>query len=123
VILYLASILGIDQTLFEAAQIDGASRFKVIWHIIIPLVKPTTFYFMLLCFIDTIKVFLVVAMMTSGGPDYSTTSMMYMCYQDAFVNNDMGRASAIGMIMFGIVLILSLCAMTQFNVVKKKKKG
>ncbi|HEY5584746.1 MAG TPA: sugar ABC transporter permease [Ruminiclostridium sp.] len=115
VILYLAAIIGIPQEQFEAAEIDGASRFMVIRFIIIPLVSPTTFYFVILCFIDVIKVFLAVHLMTAGGPNYATTTMMYLCYQEAFVMNNMGKASAIGMMMFVIVSLLSIIAMTRLK--------
>jgi multiple sugar transport system permease protein len=120
VILYLAAIIGIPQALFEAAKIDGTTRFQLIRHIIIPLVNPTTFYFIILCMIDIIKVFLVVHLMTAGGPNYATTTLMYMCYNEAFTMNNMGKASAIGMLMFIIVAALSIAMMARFKLYGNK---
>ena len=115
VILYLAAILGIPQTVFEAATIDGASRLQVIRFIILRLVRPTTMYFTILCLIGIINVFAVIQLMTAGGPNYATTTMMYYCYNEAFVMNNMGKASAVGMIMFFIVAALSVFALSQFR--------
>jgi multiple sugar transport system permease protein len=115
VILYVAAILGVPQAVFEAATIDGASRFQVIRYVIIPLVRPTTMYFTILCLIGIINVFAAIQLMTAGGPNYATMTMMYYCYNEAFVMNNMGRASAVGMVMFLIVAGLSVFALRQFK--------
>jgi multiple sugar transport system permease protein len=115
VILYVAAMLGIPQSVFEAATIDGASRFQVIRYIILPLVRQTTMYFTILCLIGIINVFAVIQLITAGGPNYSTMTMMYYCYNEAFVMNNMGKASAVGMIMFFIVASLSILALTQLR--------
>ena len=120
VILFIAAMIGIPQTLLEAARIDGASKFQSIVHIILPLVKPTIFYVIILIFIDVIKVFLAIHLMTAGGPNYETMSLMYLCYDEAFVRFNMGNASAIGLMMFILSLILSL---VQFKLFRVGKEG
>jgi multiple sugar transport system permease protein len=115
VILFVASMLGISEDILEAAQIDGASRFQKIRHIIVPMTKSTTVYLTILSIISIIKVFIVIDLMTRGGPNYGTTTMMYLCYQEAFKNNSLGSASAIGAVMFLIVFVLSV---TQLKVFK-----
>lgn len=108
IILYIASMLGIDTSLFEAAKIDGANSRQIIRHIIFPLTLPTTSYISILTTISVIKVFVVIDMMTGGGPNNASTTLMYLCYREAFRHNNVGYASAIGMVMFAIVLCMSL---------------
>ena len=120
VILFIAAMIGIPQTLLEAARIDGASKFQSIIHIVLPLVKPTVFYVIILIFIDVIKVFLAIELMTAGGPNYATISLMYLCYEEAFIRYNLGNASAIGVIMFLLSLILSLSQVKLFQIGKEE---
>jgi multiple sugar transport system permease protein len=120
VILFIAAMIGIPQTLLEAARIDGASKFQSICKIVLPLVKPTIFYVIILIFIDVIKVYLAINLMTAGGPNYETMSLMYLSYDEAFVRYNLGNASAIGVIMFILSLILSLTQFKLFRVGKEE---
>ena len=116
-ILFIASMIGISRDLFESAYIDGASRAQNFWHIILPLINPTILYVIVITMINVIRVFSVIQLMTSGGPDYASTTMMFQVYEKAFLFSDMGSASAIGTIMFGIVIVLSAI---QFKVFQRK---
>lgn len=116
VVMFISAILGIPDSFLEAAEIDGASEWQKIKHIILPLINPTIIYVMIITTISAVKVFAVVQILTSGGPNYASITMMYLLYERAFIYNDMGIASAIGTIMFIIVLILS---MIQFKIFKK----
>ncbi|MDQ8738477.1 sugar ABC transporter permease [Paenibacillus sp. LHD-38] len=108
IILYIASMIGVPKDLFEAAEVDGASRTKVIFQILIPLVKPTTIYITIINIIAVLKIFVVIQMLTGGGPNNASVTMMYYLYNNAFKYNQLGVASAVGVIMFFITLLLSV---------------
>lgn len=114
IILYLATMIGISQDYFEAAQLDGATRWQRIYHIIIPLVRPTTAYLVVINIIAVLKIFVVIQLLTGGGPNNASVTMMYYLYQNAFVYNNTGVASAIGVLMFMIALILSVPQLRSF---------
>jgi multiple sugar transport system permease protein len=108
IILYVASMQGIDVSVIESAKIDGASRGAFIKAIVYPLVKPTTLYLVVINIIGVMKVFVIVNVMTSGGPNYASSSLMYLCYTEAFKSYNQGRAAAIGVVMFVITFFISL---------------
>ncbi len=108
IILYIASMIGVPKELFEAAEVDGASRMKVIFKIIIPMVKPTTLYIIIMNIIAVLKIFVVIQLLTGGGPNNASTTLMYYLYNNAFKYNQLGIASAVGVIMFLITLVLSI---------------
>lgn len=107
IILYIAAMIGVPKELFEAAEVDGASRFKIIFKIILPMVKPTTIYIIIINIIAVLKIFVVIQLLTGGGPNNASTTLMYYLYNNAFKYNQLGIASAVGVIMFLITLILS----------------
>lgn len=115
ILLYVASMIGIDKSLREAAEIDGASKWMFVYHVVYPIVKPMTMYLVVLNIINVIKVFVVIHLMTGGGPNYASSTIMYLCYTEAFKFSNIGKGSAIGMVMFAIVLALSLM---QFKIFK-----
>ena len=108
IILYIASMIGVPKELFEAAEVDGASRMKIIFKIILPMVKPTTLYIIIMNIIAVLKIFVVIQLLTGGGPNNASTTLMYYLYNNAFKYNQLGIASAVGVIMFVITLMLSL---------------
>ena len=108
IILYIASMIGVPKELFEAAEVDGASRIKVIFKIILPMVKPTTIYIIIMNIIAVLKIFVVIQLLTGGGTNNASTTMMYYLYNNAFKYNQLGIASAVGVIMFIITLLLSV---------------
>ncbi|WP_028390136.1 carbohydrate ABC transporter permease [Bacillus cihuensis] len=108
IILYIASLIGVPKELFEAAEVDGASRMKIIFKILIPMVKPTTIYIIIMNIIAVLKIFVVIQLLTGGGPNNSSTTLMYYLYNNAFKYNQLGIASAVGVIMFLITLALSI---------------
>lgn len=107
IILYIAAMIGVPKELFEAAEVDGASRFKIIFKIILPMVKPTTIYIIIMNIIAVLKIFVVIQLLTGGGPNNASTTLMYYLYNNAFKYNQLGIASAVGVIMFLITLVLS----------------
>lgn len=108
IILYIASMIGVSKDLFEAAEVDGANRWHVITKILIPSVKPTTIYITIINIIAVLKIFVVIQLLTGGGPNNSSVTLMYYLYNNAFKYNQLGIASAVGVIMFVITLILSV---------------
>lgn len=108
VLLYIADMLGIPKELIEASTIDGASRTDLFRYILIPLTKPTSLFIFITQTSAVLKVFVVIQQLTKGGPNYGTTSLMYLLYQEAFENSRTGMACAIGVLMFLISLILVL---------------
>ena len=108
IILYIASMIGVPKELFEAAEVDGASRMKIIFKIILPMVKPTTLYIIIRNIIAVLKIFVVIQLLTGGGPNNASTTLMYYLYNNAFKYNQLGIASAVGVIMFVITLLLSV---------------
>lgn len=108
IILYIAAMIGIPKDLFEAAIVDGGSRRQVIRHILIPSVQPMTYYITIINIIAVLKIFVVIQLLTGGGPNNSSVTLMYYLYNNAFKYNQLGVASAVGAIMFIITLGLSL---------------
>ena len=108
IILYIAAMIGVPNDLFEAAEIDGASRMQVIRKILIPSVKPMTIYITIINIIAVLKIFVVIQLLTGGGPNNASTTLMYFLYNNAFKYNQLGIASAVGVIMFTITLLLSV---------------
>ncbi|WP_305768574.1 carbohydrate ABC transporter permease [Candidatus Epulonipiscium viviparus] len=108
IILFLAGLQGIPKSYYEAAAIDGATGFAQFRHITFPLISPTTFFLTITMGIASFSIFAETKVMTSGGPGTSSYTLVYMIYKDAFENYEMGYASAIGIIFFSIILIITL---------------
>lgn len=108
IILYVAAMIGIPYDLFEAAMVDGASKFQRAIHILIPLVKPTTLYLLVTNTIAILKLFVIIQLLTDGGPNNSSMTMMYYLYRNAFVYDKTNLAAAIGvlMLLLSVVFIL-----------------
>lgn len=115
-IIFLAGLQGISKSYYEAAEIDGASGFKQFWHVTLPLLSPTTLFVTILALINSIQVFDQPYVMTGGGPGKSSYTLVYLIYNQAFVEFNMGRASAVAMILFAVILIITLI---QFIVSKR----
>ena len=108
IILYIASMIGVPKDLFEAAEVDGASRMTIIFKILIPMVKPTTLYIIIINIIAVLKIFVVIQLLTGGGPNNASNTLMWFLYNNAFKFNQLGIASAVGVIMFLITILLSV---------------
>lgn len=107
-VVYLAALQGISQDLYEAASIDGATGWKKIWYITIPMLRPTTFFVVIMLTIQCFKVFDLIYVMTQGGPGRSTNVLVNHIYNAAFVDFKFGYASASAMVLFAIVLVITL---------------
>lgn len=107
-VLYIAALKNVPRSLYEAAEIDGANRFNKFWHITIPCISPTTFYLAITGVIGGMQAFVPFQLMTNGGPDYSTTTIVLYLYNNAFKYMKMGYASAMAWILFAIIMVLTL---------------
>ncbi len=123
VIIYLASLRGIDKSLYEAAEIDGASAWAKNWYITIPLLSPTTFFLIITSVIGTFQIFTTAYILTTdptvstlGGPGHSLLFYVLYLYKYAFGDSQvpgtsglaMGYASALAWILFIIILLITL---------------
>src|SRR5262245_42717122 len=109
-IVFLAGLQDIPESLYEAARVDGASRWDQFRRITLPLLRPTTFYVVTMGLIGGFQMFDQVYVMTAGGPLKSTLTTAYLLYQEAFVNFNMGYACAIAFVLATIIFI---CTMAQ----------
>jgi multiple sugar transport system permease protein len=107
VIIYLAGLQTIPATLYEAAMIDGASKWQSFWKITLPLLKPTTLFSLVIGIIGSFEVFVPVYLMTNGGPGFASMVLVMAVYRSAFQMYEMGYASAISVILFLMILLVS----------------
>ncbi|WP_437583241.1 carbohydrate ABC transporter permease [Paramicrobacterium sp. CJ85] len=107
-ILFLAALQGVPEELMEAARIDGARAWRRFWSITVPMISPTILLVSILTIVGSLEVFAQIDVLTQGGPGNSTTVLVYYLYQQAFQFNDFGYASAVSVLLFIIVLILTL---------------
>lgn len=112
-IIYLAGLQTIPGTLYEAAQIDGASAWQKFRHVTLPLLNPTTLFVTTIAFIGSFQVFDQVYVMTEGGPGYSTTVLVNYIYDLAYVRFRMGKACAAACLLFLIILFFT-CLQIRF---------
>lgn len=107
IIIYIAALLGIDNSNFEAAEIDGAGFIQKVRYIVIPLVKPTTLFLFVTGVINSFQVFMNAYMMTGGGPDNNTTMIGLLIFNNAFVQSKYGLACAQAIVMAIIIAAIS----------------
>jgi multiple sugar transport system permease protein len=108
IILYVASLGNVPSSYLEAAEIDGATAWEVFRHITWPLLMPTTLYIVIITTINSFQCFSIIQLLTSGGPAYSTSTVMYMVYERAFTLNKYGLASSMGIVLAVIIMIISI---------------
>ena len=108
----IAALLGIDNSYFEAAELDGATFFQKIRYIVFPLVKPTTLFLLVTGIIGSFQVFQNAFLMTGGGPDNSTTMIGLLIYKNAFEYSKFGLACAQAILL---AIVIALISMLQFK--------
>lgn len=115
-IVYLAALQDIPESLYEAAKIDGANAWQRFRSITVPMLTPSTFFVVMMLTINSFKVFDLVYLMTEGGPGTASTMMSQYIYNKAFISWNYGESSAAAMILF---LIVGLITLIQFRMEKK----
>ncbi|MBP1967503.1 carbohydrate ABC transporter permease [Paenibacillus aceris] len=114
-IIFLAGLNNISPDLYEAARVDGASRMQQFFKITLPLLNRTMAFVVIMTTIDAIKLSGLVFVLTNGGPNSSTETVVFYIYKQAFTQMRMGYATAAAFVLFAIVLTISLIQMKLFS--------
>lgn len=103
-IIYLAALLGVPKSQYEAARVDGAGTFRRILHVTLPAIRPVSYFLLATLSIECFKTFELVRIMTNGGPVDATTTLTHQIYIRAFSEFKMGYASSISVVLFLLIL-------------------
>lgn len=115
IVLYVSALSNVDQSLVEAAEVDGATRFQCFWKIKWAQIMPTTLYILIITMINSFQCFALIQLLTSGGPNHSTDTIMYYIYYNAFKLYRYGYGNAMGVVLAVIIAVLSA---VQFKLAK-----
>ena len=115
IVLYVSALNNVDYSLIEAAQVDGATNKQVFWKIKWPQIMPTTLYILVITTINSFQCFALIQLLTSGGPNNSTQTIMYYIYYNAFKLNRYGYGSAMGIIL---AIIIGIFSAVQFRLAR-----
>jgi multiple sugar transport system permease protein len=107
VIFYLAGLQSIDPALYEAAKVDGASAWQLLRHITVPQIAPVTLFVFITQLVGSLQIWEAPLVLTFGGPDNSTRTLVYSMYSDAFGNLTMGLAAAESILLLVVLMTLS----------------
>ncbi|MDR2320084.1 MAG: sugar ABC transporter permease [Microbacterium sp.] len=118
-VLFLAGLQAIPQEYYEAAAMDGAGRWRTFWNITLPSLRPTTFLVLVLLSVSSFKVFDLIFVMTGGGPGRATLVLSQLIYQDGILNGQFGYSSAISLVLFLIVLLVTVF---QFRIQQRRER-
>ena len=110
-LLYLSALQNIPDQVYEAAQIDGAGPWRRLVSVTLPIIRPTTIMIILLQILASLKVFDQIFLLTAGGPDGATRSIIQYIYDTGFSGYRVGYASAVSYIFFAIIVLISLFQM------------
>lgn len=116
IILYVAALGNVPKDYIEAATIDGANSWTIFRKIIWPQILPTTLYIVVVTTINSFQIFALIQLLTAGGPNYGTSTVMYLVYQTAIQEGRFGISSAMGVILAIIIATISL---VQFKFLSK----
>ena len=115
IVLYVSALNNVDQSLVEAASVDGATNMQTFWRIKWPQIMPTTLYILVITTINSFQCFALIQLLTSGGPNHATETIMYYIYYNAFKLQSYGYGSSMGIIL---ALIIAAFSALQFKVAK-----
>ena len=107
-VIFLGGLMGLPEEVYEAADMDGANRWGLFRHITWPLLKPTTLFVVITSLISYLQAYVQILIMTEGGPRTSTHVISYLIFDEAFVKYNFGVASAMAIILFVMIGILTL---------------
>lgn len=107
VMIFLGALQAVPQELIEAARIDGAGRRRILSNVILPQISPAILMVFMLMIVGSFKVFEVVLILTEGGPGVQSAVLSFEIYKQAFRLNDVGYASALAVLLFALILILT----------------
>lgn len=104
-ILYLTGLNNLNPELIEAGRLDGARNFRLLWHVVLPQLRPATFIALVVTVIGALRSFDLVAIMTQGGPFGSSSVLAWMMYDEVINNYRLGYGAAIGVVLFLIMSV------------------
>jgi len=107
-LIFIAGLQNIPSDFYDAAEVDGANNFQSFWHITFPLLKPTSLLVLVISIINFFQTFTYQYVMTKGGPSDATNVISLYIYHNAFQYQYMGYASAMSIVMFIFIMILTL---------------
>ena len=113
IVLYVSALSNVDHSLVEAASVDGATNMQTFWRIKWPQIMPTTLYILVITTINSFQCFALIQLLTSGGPNHATETIMYYIYYNAFKLQSYGYGSSMGIIL---ALIIAAFSALQFKV-------
>ncbi len=116
-VIFLASLQGIPEELYESAKIDGAGFWASFRHITIPMISPTIFFLIVVSTLGALQTFTQISVMTRGGPVESTNVIVYLIYRAFYFNGQYGIAAAMSVVLFLIMLVLTII---QFGVLERR---
>lgn len=114
-LLYLSALQNIPDQIYEAAQVDGAGSWRRLISVTLPLMKSTTIMIVLLQILASLKVFDQILLMTAGGPDGATRSIIQYIYDVGFSGYRVGYASAVSYVFFALIVLVSIIQITIVN--------
>ncbi len=117
IVLYVSALNNVDQSLVEAAEVDGATKFQCFWRIKWAQIMPTTLYILVITTINSFQCFALIQLLTSGGPNHSTDTIMYYIYYNAFKLYRYGYGNAMGVVL---AIIIALLSALQFKMAERK---
>ena len=121
IVLYVSALGNVDQTLVEAAQVDGATDLQVFWKVKWPQMMPTTLYILVITTINSFQCFALIQLLTQGGPSHATDTVMYYIYYTAFKLTEQaghfGYANAMGVVL---AIFIGIMSAIQFRLAKEK---
>lgn len=115
IVLYISALCNVDHSLVEAAQVDGATGRQVFWRVKWPQIMPTTLYILVITTINSFQCFALIQLLTSGGPNYATSTIMYNIYYEAFKLNNYGYGNAMGVTL---ALVIAAFSALQFRLAR-----
>jgi multiple sugar transport system permease protein len=110
-IIFIAGLNNVPMTLKEAAKIDGCGSVRTFFYVTLPMLSPSIFFTVVMTTISAFQIFDQTFIATNGGPNYSTTTVVMYIYQNAFMFQKMGYASAIAWVLFAIIFVVTLVQM------------
>ncbi|XHX78148.1 MAG: carbohydrate ABC transporter permease [Stenomitos frigidus ULC029] len=116
-VIYLAALQGVPETLYEAAMLDGANRWEKFLYITLPFLQPVTFFVIVMGIIGTFQLFdqSYIFSAGSGGPNNSTLTIVLLIYQYAFKNLDMGYALALTLVLAAVLMLSTIIQRALFK--------
>ncbi len=115
IVLYISALANNDNSVLEAAEVNGASNLRTFWQIKVPSIMPTPLYVVVITTINSFQCFALIQLLTSGGPVYSTSTIMYYLYDNAFSLYRYGYANSMGVLL---AIVIGLFSILQFKSIK-----